>query len=145
MERTPKYAGFWIRFLAICVDSFILGVIGSFLTLLTGGDGSALEAAANGAKVHLNAGMLGLSLVYYAGFWIWRSTTPGKMLFKLKIVQEKSGKPMTVSNAVIRYVGTFVSGLVFCLGYIWVAFSAKKQGWHDIWAGTVVVSTEKGE
>ena len=26
-----------------------------------------------------------------------------------------------------------------CLGLIWVAFDARKQGWHDKLAGTVVV------
>ncbi|MBD0189374.1 RDD family protein, partial [Acinetobacter baumannii] len=29
--------------------------------------------------------------------------------------------------------------LVFCIGLIWVAFDAKKQGWHDKMAKTVVV------
>ncbi len=27
----------------------------------------------------------------------------------------------------------------FCIGLIWVAFDAKKQGWHDKMAKTVVV------
>lgn len=29
-----------------------------------------------------------------------------------------------------------------CLGFIWIIFSRKKQGWHDMLAGTVVVRTE---
>lgn len=31
------------------------------------------------------------------------------------------------------------SSVLLCLGYIWVAFDAKKQGWHDKIASTVVV------
>jgi uncharacterized RDD family membrane protein YckC len=29
--------------------------------------------------------------------------------------------------------------LVFFLGFIWVAFDKRKQGWHDKIAGTVVI------
>ncbi|WP_171497607.1 RDD family protein, partial [Acinetobacter ursingii] len=31
------------------------------------------------------------------------------------------------------------STLVFMLGFIWIAFDSKKQGWHDKMAKTVVV------
>jgi uncharacterized RDD family membrane protein YckC len=30
------------------------------------------------------------------------------------------------------------------LGFIWIAFDAEKQGWHDKIAGTVVVQLPKG-
>jgi uncharacterized RDD family membrane protein YckC len=28
-----------------------------------------------------------------------------------------------------------------CLGFLWIAFDKRKQGWHDKLAGTVVVRT----
>jgi uncharacterized RDD family membrane protein YckC len=28
------------------------------------------------------------------------------------------------------------------LGFIWIAFDKRKQGWHDKLAGTVVISAE---
>jgi hypothetical protein len=41
-------------------------------------------------------------------------------------------------------VGYLVSN-IFYLGFIWVAFDGKKQGWHDKIAGTVVIIREDGE
>jgi len=36
-------------------------------------------------------------------------------------------------------IGYWLSGAVFYLGFIWVAFDDKKQGWHDKIARTFVV------
>jgi uncharacterized RDD family membrane protein YckC len=32
---------------------------------------------------------------------------------------------------IVRYLGYFVSSIPFGLGLFWVAFDARKQGWHD--------------
>jgi len=42
----------------------------------------------------------------------------------------------------VRYIGYFVSVIPFGLGFIWIAFDSKKQGFHDKLAGTVVVRGE---
>jgi len=36
-----------------------------------------------------------------------------------------------------------ISKLALYLGFIWIAFDRRKQGWHDKIAGTVVVRGEK--
>lgn len=45
----------------------------------------------------------------------------------------------TYVGAFLRYVGFFISCVVFLLGVIWAAFDAQKQRWHDKIAGTYVV------
>ena len=35
-----------------------------------------------------------------------------------------------------------ISGALFNLGFIWIAFDKRKQGWHDKIAGTVVIIRE---
>ncbi|HKI85113.1 MAG TPA: RDD family protein, partial [Thermoanaerobaculia bacterium] len=37
-----------------------------------------------------------------------------------------------------RLVGYFVSGLIFGLGFLMIAFEASKRGLHDMIAGTYV-------
>ncbi|MCF4372590.1 RDD family protein, partial [Acinetobacter baumannii] len=54
-------------------------------------------------------------------------------------LNEKTGNKLTFIQSLIRYIGYIPSILVFCIGLIWVAFDAKKQGWHDKMAKTVVV------
>ncbi|MBW2651381.1 MAG: RDD family protein [Deltaproteobacteria bacterium] len=39
------------------------------------------------------------------------------------------------------WVGYIISKLPFFLGFIWVAFDGRKQGWHDKIAGTYVIKT----
>ncbi len=60
------------------------------------------------------------------------------MATKLTIVDAKTGKKPTLIQFVLRYVSYFLS-CIFFLGFIWIAFDKKKQGWHDKIAGTVVV------
>lgn len=72
-------------------------------------------------------------------FWSAKQATPGKMLIGAKIVDANSGLAPTFSKLCIRYIGYLVSLIPLGLGYLWIAFDPKKQGWHDKLAGTVVV------
>ena len=47
-------------------------------------------------------------------------------------------KPST-GQLIGRYFGYYVSTIPLFLGFVWVAFDPRKQGWHDKLAGTVVV------
>ena len=76
--------------------------------------------------------------IYYIGFWSSRGATPGKILMKLKVVDE-NGNIIDGGTACIRFLGYIVSGIVFLLGFIWVAFDQEKQGWHDKMARTYVI------
>ena len=41
--------------------------------------------------------------------------------------------------AFLRWIGYMLSSLPLNLGFLWVAFDARKQGFHDKLAGTVVI------
>jgi uncharacterized RDD family membrane protein YckC len=72
-------------------------------------------------------------------FWIAKSATPGKMLFKLRIVDAKTGGKPSTGQCIGRYFAYYASIIPFMLGFIWVAFDKRKQGWHDKLANTLVV------
>lgn len=72
-------------------------------------------------------------------FWLYLGGTPGKRLMRLKVLDEKTGNKLTLGQSIIRYIGYIPSTLVLLLGFIWIAFDAKKQGWHDKMAKSVVV------
>lgn len=71
--------------------------------------------------------------------WLYKSATPGKMLFGLKIVGLGSEPNLSVGKSIGRYFAYYLSMLVLFHGFIWVAFDPRKQGWHDKLANTVVV------
>ena len=78
-------------------------------------------------------------------FWLTRQATPGKMVIGAKVVDAATLGKLGVGQAILRYLGYYVSMIPLLLGLIWVGIDAKKQGWHDKIAGTLVIKVpEKG-
>ena len=139
VTSTPelKYAGFWIRFLAQIIDSIIIGVASSLLF------GSSASSVANAdGMMSVNVNLTGwqtlVPVLYIILFWIWKGATPGKMALGLRIVQE-NGEKLGWGRAIGRYFAYFVSAFALCIGFLWIGFDSKKQGWHDKLAKTVVI------
>lgn len=82
-----------------------------------------------------------ISMLYFTYFHGTTGQTLGKMIFGLKVVQT-TGENMTLGIGFLRWVGYIISTVVLSLGFLWIAFDRKKQGWHDKIAGTVVVRTK---
>lgn len=132
------YAGFWIRAWASVIDSvLIMAIIWPLLTMIYGSDYFLSGRLVQGAWDFL------LSWVFPAiavvVFWIYRSATPGKLAVGARILDAQSGQRPKSRQLVIRYLAYYVSAIPLMLGFIWVAFDPRKQGWHDKLAGTVVV------
>lgn len=65
--------------------------------------------------------------------------TLGKLLLGIRIVR-LDGQPLTVRNLFVRnWLGYIASGLLMGLGYLWAFGNARRQTWHDLALGTVVV------
>jgi uncharacterized RDD family membrane protein YckC len=148
-----QFAGFWRRLVAYLIDDALLtglyyclegfGVINVIAHAMGYVAGRYFRTVGPPPAVPLLSGLLLLvDIVYRVGFWTWRGQTPGKMLLGIKIVKT-DGTPVTFGKALVRYVGTWISGLALCLGYLWVGFDSRKQGWHDKIAGTYVVRAQR--
>jgi len=72
--------------------------------------------------------------------WTGRGQTIGKKMMNIKIVKE-DGSDIGVGDAVLRYIGYWVSSFVILLGFVWIFIDGKNQGWHDKIAKTIVVKT----
>lgn len=141
MSGRYQYAGFWVRLAASIVDTLLSLLITIPLMVTYYGLDTYWQAAQEGEFLGLGEIIISWLFPVVATLWFWikMQATPGKILFSLKVLDEKTGQPLTLSQSVIRYLGYFVSTLVLFLGFIWIAFDAKKQGWHDKMAGSVVV------
>jgi len=148
---TGEYAGFWIRLLAAIIDGFILGIIGFIIMAIFGGlFGTAMVTAPEEPSVVTTsflAGIFGtmqlllwaIDIAYFVGLTGTYGATLGKMVLGLRVVGT-NGQKISFGKAALReIIGKWISAIVFCLGYLWVAFDEKKQGWHDKIAGTYVV------
>ena len=129
-----RYVGFWARFLAFVVDSIWVSIIlGLGVLAVQGGS----QSSADGPVATVIQLLLGAAAIIL--FWMFRSTTPGKMMVSAIIVDaETLGRPST-RQLIGRYLGYYVSILALGVGFLWVAFDPRKQGWHDKMAGTLVI------
>jgi uncharacterized RDD family membrane protein YckC len=145
-QRHGDYAGFVTRMVAFVTDRIIIALVlggaaifvdfaaGTFqlkqamgLQTLTAGLAAAIAAASG----------IGLAMIYDVGFWVLAGQTPGKRLMGLLVVRS-NGARLKLGSALLRWVGYWVSGILF-LGFLWVLLDSKRQGFHDKLARTLVV------
>ena len=132
------YAGFWIRLGASFIDSVISALITlPLLHLIYGKDFWLSESFIYGAWDFIISYIL--PAVAIVLFWIFKSATPGKMMLGLKVISLGETQKLTVSQSIIRYLGYFLSAIGLMIGFIWVAFDKRKQGWHDKLSNTSVI------
>jgi len=67
------------------------------------------------------------------------------MVLSIKVFNTEGNKPGLGTAALREIVGKTISTLVIYLGFLWIAFDMKKEGWHDKIAGTCVVKVVKRE
>ena len=151
-----RFGGFWRRAVAYSIDKAILQIFYIILfilgILIQGADESVrrwVDMDGHGGFPEIGAiwlyylVALFLDMVYFTWFHGSVGQTPGKMLLGLRVVQA-TGEPMTFGLAFLRWVGYIVSKLFLYLGFLWIAFDRRKQGWHDKIAATLVVMGKKG-
>jgi len=133
-----EYVGFWPRVGASLIDSILIGVIiWPVLTVFYGESYWAGDKFVQGPMDILLSWIFPAVAVVL--FWAIKQATPGKMAVSAKIVDARTGSAASTGQLIGRYLAYYISMLPLGLGFIWVAFDARKQGWHDKLAGTVVV------
>lgn len=96
----------------------------------------------NGLKIYLMILFLQMILNYMYSVYMtakWGQTI-GKWLFKIKVVDARTGNLTSMPQVFVRETfGKFLSGLIFGMGYLYGYLNPKSQMLHDVVAGTVVI------
>lgn len=140
-EAHVIYAGFWRRVVAALIDVLLFLLIALPIGLALG-VGALRDAPGSWAGFMLN---YALPAVLTIVLWRRYLGTPGKLVMRSRIVDAASYRPATTRQLIIRYLAYVVSALPLCAGYLWIAFDARKRGFHDMLANTVVIVTPPGE
>jgi uncharacterized RDD family membrane protein YckC len=132
-----EYVGFWPRVGASLIDTLLqLAVTMPIIYVIYG------RLSVPG-RTFMGTGDFFISFVFPAiavmAFWVYKSATPGKLAMSARVVDADTGTALSVKQSVIRYLGYVVSLIPFGVGFLWVAFDRRKQGWHDKMANSVVV------
>lgn len=118
--------GFPERIVAYIIDAIIIAISTVILIML-------LPVA----LAYVIALVIGVGYAVY--FWTTSGQTPGKMAMGLKVVNAETGGLLDPGAAVIRYVGYLISGIPLYLGFLWIIWDPKHEGWHDKIAKTKVI------
>ena len=117
-----------------------VGLVDAVIGILIGVVGVALGSVIGDAAGWLLVFVLVIAfVVVYLWLVSTRGQSPGKIVVGIKIVR-MDGSSLGFGGALMReIIGKIVSSVIFYLGYIWILFDGKRQGWHDKIAGTYVV------
>ena len=124
LSKKQIYAGFWQRFLAGIIDSIILIVIEVILILIP-----------------IIGWILSL-FVTWLYFAIQHSSTKqatfGMRALDIKITNENHGK-IGFWRATGNFYLTVISALVVFIGFLMIAFTSRKQGFHNLISRTLCI------
>jgi uncharacterized RDD family membrane protein YckC len=154
-----NYAGFWLRFVAWIIDYIVIYVAQAFIVVpvlgliginfaskvatdgaeMSEGDIFAMVSTIVAAAMAVALVVVVLQVLYYSFMESSKyQGTLGKMALGL-IVTDANGAKLDFTKALIRNLCKIISSLILCIGYIMAGFTDKKQGLHDMIAGTLVV------
>ena len=137
------YAGFWRRLAAWVIDT-VLVFVPSFIAAASIALRNVEDSDATGAQ---SGAFIGLWLAFGLAIgWVYsvsmesssKQATFGKMVLGI-VVTGDQGERIPVMRATRRYFAKILSGLVLGIGFVMAAWSDRKQGLHDMLAGTLVV------
>ncbi len=147
-----QYATTGSRILASIIDGVVIAIPTFIISFIIGFITSAVSV--NSADTTLatmisfitNLIVYVLTQIYYVYFIGSKGQTVGKMAMKIKVVKEDDNSVPGYGSAFLREViGKLLSSIVFSLGYFWMIWDVKKQGWHDKIAHTIVVKVQTSD
>jgi uncharacterized RDD family membrane protein YckC len=113
-----KKSGFWKRFIAVFIDSLLVGCI--FFVF---------------RNPFVNVLYIAYETILIAK---WNGFTVGKKVMGIKVVAVSGGE-VDLLKSFIRAISQILSSIPLCLGYFWMLWDKDSQTWHDKIAETYVV------
>ena len=141
-----RYGGFWIRVVAAIIDGVLVRVVLTPFRAVLGLGGLAVGGFGHRgfSPMHLLGGGLMLLLTIPTS-WLYEAlmesssyqATLGKMIFGMKVT-DLYGNRISFARATGRHFAKILSAMILCIGFIMVGLTERKQGLHDLLAGTLV-------
>jgi uncharacterized RDD family membrane protein YckC len=135
------YAGFWVRYAAVMLDSLLAGLIGAVIGFVLGFVGALLGLGEDGTSWAGGVAGAVISWLYFAATESGpHRASPGKRALRLQVLTADREERISFLRATGRWAARYLSFLLLLVGYLMQPFTARKQALHDLIAGTVVVA-----
>lgn len=131
------FAGFWIRVAATLLDSlFFIG-----LNMLIFNPLRRAWGVMDAYFSFIDLIEIVFDLLYLVLMTWWTGQTLGKIITGIRVIHARQSRGNLSAGQVFlrEVIGKFLSSLPFSLGYMWVGWNQRKQGWHDLLAKTYVI------
>ena len=140
------FGSFVARLVACLADMFFVAVAVVGIDLVGGSLATSIDLAGarDAAYAMYLLTMLAMLLVGFGYFpWSWAhgGQTPGMRRLGLRVIRDRDGGPVSAGAAMLRLIGCGIAGVPVGLGYAWILVDGRRRGWHDLFAGTCVIST----
>lgn len=144
------FAGFWIRAAATVFDWFLASLISNPMGYFVGQvvavsvkDGQMTQAQGDALNLGFSfAFAVTLNLAYLGVMQGMTGYTLGKKVFGLRVINQNLESPEW-KTGVLRYFYWVLGSIPVYAGFILAAFDPKKRAFHDRWAKTSVVYSER--
>jgi len=142
-----NYAGFGVRLVAYLLDTIILTLIGTIISIpailvfvlpmMRQQQPSPFSMFVFAACELAWTVLVIAYSVYFVGA---KGATPGKKMMKLRVIMQDGQYPIGYGKAFLRVIGYMISGLICYIGFLMIAFDKEQhRGLHDKIAGTLVI------
>jgi uncharacterized RDD family membrane protein YckC len=153
IKKGRELAGFWRRYGALALDYAILYALLIITMIITAIVASLVSLAVSSVGLGNDhekslvfiGGIVALilyalvMLLYFAWFESSRyQATPGKMAVGMAVV-DLEGRRISFQQAIVRTLAKVISAAILGIGFLIIGFTIKRQGLHDMIAGTTVV------
>ena len=140
-DNTPAYkpAGLLVRLAAMFYDTLLL------LSTLLIATAIALMVTKGTLHTHNPFFRTLLFLIcfsFYAWFWLHGGQTLGMRAWKLRL-QNINGRPITIWQALLRFLVAIPSLALAGLGFFWMLVDKDSMTWYDRFSESVIVKLPK--
>ena len=127
----PK-AGFWLRFVANICDGIMVSLVSIPFSIISASTTGTTDALSQAAQFVVS--------FFVLAYWVGnQGGSPLRRKLGVFILDQDDGSFIGQRRAFQRIMMSWVSGLVFLLGYLAMLRHPQSQTWHDRVAHSVVV------
>ncbi|MEF2072845.1 RDD family protein [Consotaella aegiceratis] len=149
LPQNHRFAGFWIRFAAYCIDTLILiaiaalmgGVLGSMLAVQSTSE--TIDGDIEQLAPILNLVGIAINVAYYVllhgGPW---QATVGKRALGLRVIKRDGGR-LGYGLAFARWLAMLVSSFTLLIGFFMAGWTEQKRALHDMICSTRVIYDDR--
>jgi uncharacterized RDD family membrane protein YckC len=138
------YTGLVTRAIALVVDALIIQIVALVTGAVVGLLVSVLHVPDTVDTIIKAAGgalYLVWAASYFVFFWSTTGQTTGAFVMRFRVLSDRTGEPLSIPRAIVRFVGLILATIPFFAGFWPVLFTRRRRGLPDWMAGTVVIDT----